>query len=84
MLSNLFKKDSSTLFDQATAIAKPLNNVLCSPIPLTTECEMNPPCRHCWWKSMSYFNSDFCRRRDPDEIAARVEELFYNGLKLII
>lgn len=84
MLSSLFKENSDVLFDWAKATARPLNNVFSSPIPLTTECKMTPPCRHCWWRAMSNYNSDFKRRRQPGEVKQRAAELASTGINRIL
>lgn len=84
MLSNLFKENSEVLFDRAMTATRSLDNVLCSPVPLTTECKMNPPCRHCWWRAMSNYNSDFQRLREPGEVIRRVAELANTGIHRIL
>lgn len=84
MLSGLFKENSETLFKHATDIAQPLDKILCSPVPLTTECRIKPPCQHCWWRAMSYYNSDFWRRRELGEVVCRVTELVNNDIHRIL
>lgn len=84
MLNELFNMNSSDLFRQASILAEPMETLLCSPIPITTECQMTPPCRHCWWRSMSFFSQDFWRRRTLDEVARRAGDLSSAGIQRLL
>ena len=84
MLSELFNANSSDLFRQAATLAGSMKTLLCSPIPITTECKITPPCRHCWWRSMSFFNGDFWRRQTIDEVSRRAGDLSAAGIQRIL
>jgi biotin synthase len=83
MLQELFQLDPAALFEQAEELARPKETLFCTPIAVTTICQIEPPCRHCRWRSMSYFTWDFWRAIPRHEIIEKAQKVKQSGVQRV-
>ncbi len=72
MLKSLFQEDADSLFKRAREVAEKKETVYCSPMPVTTVCNIKPLCRHCTWKSLSPLDDEYNRINPKENIIERV------------
>lgn len=82
-LSDLFRLDSSALFQKAQEIAKTKSTIYCSPNIVNGSCKTVPSCRHCKWEHMKVANPDFYKKRTINEIKARTQVLLEAGIQRV-